>query len=94
MKRTSYSTYEAKARFSELVRKVRAGETVYISYRGTEVAEMRPLKEKRTPEETLTELENRGLVSEPGPPPPAGATKLEPLEIRPGALARFLESRD
>ena len=29
-----YSTYEAKARFSEVIRKVRAGQRVVIAYRG------------------------------------------------------------
>jgi antitoxin (DNA-binding transcriptional repressor) of toxin-antitoxin stability system len=39
-----YSTYEAKARFSEVIRKVRAGQRVVIAYRGAEVAEIRRLE--------------------------------------------------
>jgi len=38
----TYSTYEAKAKFSEVIRKVRAGQTVRIAYRGEEIAEVRP----------------------------------------------------
>ena len=39
-----YSAYDAKARFSELLRAVMDGERVVISYRGKPVAEMRPLE--------------------------------------------------
>ena len=35
-----YSTYEAKAKLSEILRKVRAGQKVGISYRGELVAEV------------------------------------------------------
>jgi len=41
-----YSTYEAKARFSEVIRKVRDGQRVVIAYRGEEVAEIRPLENR------------------------------------------------
>ncbi len=34
----AYSTYEAKARFSELPRKVRDGASMIVIYRGEEVA--------------------------------------------------------
>ena len=40
-----YSIYDAKARFSELIRKVREGRTVMVSYRGEPVAEIRPVGE-------------------------------------------------
>ena len=30
----TYSTYEAKAKFSEILRKIRGGESVYVTYRG------------------------------------------------------------
>lgn len=39
-----YSTHDAKARFSELVRKVREGRSVTITYRGEPVAELRPIE--------------------------------------------------
>ena len=40
----TYSTYEAKARFSEVLRQVREGKTVTISYRGEPAAEIRPIR--------------------------------------------------
>lgn len=86
-----YSTYEAKARFSEVLRKVRAGQRVVIAYRGQPLAEIRPVEKRRSPlEERLSQLEERGLVSRPARP----RGPLRPLARRPGALARFLESRD
>jgi prevent-host-death family protein len=86
-----YSTYEAKARFSEILRKVRAGRRVRISYRGEEVAEIAPIEPAvRSLQASLKRLEEAGLI---GPPSrPAGL--LRPIAKRPGALARFLESRD
>jgi len=90
MNPTRYSTYEAKARFSEILRKVRSGESVYISYRGKEVAEIRPIQEQATVEQRLERLEQRGVLT-PRPPEPA---QLRPLTRSPGALQRFLDSRD
>ncbi|MDH3734141.1 MAG: type II toxin-antitoxin system prevent-host-death family antitoxin, partial [Gemmatimonadota bacterium] len=62
-----YSTYEAKAKFSEILRQVREGKTITISYHGEPVAEIRPIEKKQTLEERLDELERRGvLVRQPG----------------------------
>ncbi len=87
----TYSTYEAKARFSEVLRQVRQGKTVTISYRGEPAAEIRPIKRrKQTLEERLEELERRGVLvpaKSPGQPFPM-------LERRPGALERFLAERN
>ena len=85
-----YSTYEAKSRFSEILRKVRGGESVYISYRGREVAEIRPIQEEASVEERLRRLEERGVLSSDGGSP----SRLAPLVRVSGALQRFLESRD
>ena len=90
MKASRYSTYEAKARFSEILRKVRGGESVYISYRGKEVAEIRPIQEQATVEERLDRLERRGVLT----PRPPETVRLRPLTRSPGALQRFLDSRD
>ena len=58
-----YSTYEAKARFSEILRKVRAGRRVTISYRGEEIAEVRPIvRGRRSLERSLTRLEEAGTI--------------------------------
>jgi prevent-host-death family protein len=84
-----YSTYEAKARFSEILKKVREGQTVRISYHGEEVAEVRPLERETTLEGRLATLRDRGVLFE-GEEPAA----LRPLARKPGALERFLDSRE
>ncbi len=84
-----YSTYEAKAKFSEILRRVRAGARVRISYHGEEVAEVRPLSAPQNLEGSLRRMEEEGVVSGTG-----GSTLPKPLAKRPGALARFLGSRD
>lgn len=86
-----YCAREAKARFSEILRQVRAGQPVRISYRGREVAEIRPLADTATTlEERLAELERQGVLI------PAERTpgKLRPVAHAPGGLDRFLAGRD
>lgn len=86
-----YSTYEAKARFSEVMRKVRGGKRVLIAYRGEPIAEIRPIEGAGVGlEKSLARLEDEGILSRAGKP----AGSLRPLAKRPGALARFLESRE
>ena len=86
-----YSTYEAKAKLSEILRKVRAGQKVGISYRGELVAEVSPVKrEMETLSQRLERLKAQGAIvaaRHPGTPFPR-------IARRPGALKRFLESRD
>ena len=86
-----YSTYEAKARFSEVLRLVRSGTPVTVSHRGEPVAEIRPIEQQpRTITERLEELERRGILvrsREPRKPLTAVARKA-------GALDRFLAERD
>ena len=85
----TYSLYEAKAKFSEIIRKVREGKSVTVSYRGQRVAEIRPFTNPDTMEDRLKELEARGIVVRAG-----GRPRLKPIAKRPGALARFLRDRD
>lgn len=86
-----YSAYEAKAKFSEVLRQVQAGQKVIIAYRGKEIAEIRPIVAARsTLEQHLKRLEERGVIVRAQRP----VGPLRPLAKRPGALARFLESRD
>ena len=91
MSNNTYSTYEAKTRFSEVLRQVRAGATVTVTYRGKPVAEIRPIEPRpRTIEERLDELERRGeLVRSREPRAP-----LRPIAHVPGALERFLADRN
>lgn len=87
----TYSTYEAKARFSEVLRQVRTGTTVTVTYRGEPVAEIRPIEARpRTIEARLDELRRSGeLIPAKGPRKPFRA-----IADRPGALERFLAERD
>ena len=87
----TYSTYEAKARFSEVLRQVRAGETVTVTYRGEPVAEIQPIRaEPDAFEARIADLERRGVLV-----PPTGPMKpLRAIAHVPGALDRFLADRD
>ena len=86
----SYSTYEAKAKFSEIMRKVRGGQSVVISYRGTEMAEIRPIVREEDEDAIVRRLEEEGIVSRA----PNARRVFEPIAKRPGALKRFLEERE
>lgn len=86
-----YSTYEAKARFSEIIREVREGKVVTVSYRGEPVAEIRAIRrEPQTLEAHLDGLERRGIIAPSARPRTARAA----LARRPGALKRFLDERN
>ena len=87
----TYSIYEAKARFSEVIREVREGKTVTVSYRGEPVAEIRAIQRSATPslEDRLKDLERQGALVRSGRPRNAFKT----VARRPGALARFLSER-
>ena len=85
----TYSTYEAKARFSEVLRSVRQGRSVFVSYRGREVAEIRPVEPRESAAERLRLLETRGVVGQLG----ETAIELTPIVRRRGALFRYLSGR-
>ena len=92
MEREVYSTYEAKARFSELLRKVMKNKRIVITHRGTPVAELGPVSDDDVSvDEHLARLRDQGAI-EPARTSPRGA--FETIEVRPGALARFLLDRD
>lgn len=87
----TYSLYDAKAKLSEVVRKVREGHNVTITVHGEPVAEMRPIsKAEGGLAARLEELKARGVLhpaaARPGP--------IRPIAKRPGALKRFLDERD
>jgi prevent-host-death family protein len=85
----SYSVYEAKAKFSDLLRKVRSGQNVIITYRGEEIAEIRPVAATQDIESRIRMAEERGTVWAA-----EGRGRFPKLATRPGGLSRFLESRD
>jgi prevent-host-death family protein len=86
----TYTTYEAKAKLSEILRRVRGGETVRISYYGEEVAEVRPIEAHLDTRRRLERLVAAGIVEAPGD----AGSRLEAIAQRQGALRRFLEERE
>ena len=86
----TYSTYEAKAKFSEVIRRVRDGDTVVVSYRGEPVAEIKPIEPPKTSlEERMAELERQGVLIRARNP----GGRFKSSGRRPGALQRFLDER-
>ena len=87
----TYSMYDAKARFSEVLRHVRQGKTVTVSYRGKPTAEIRPIQpENQTLEERLQQMEREGtLVGSK-----SRKRNFRTIGRRPGALERFLADRN
>ena len=86
----TYSTYEAKAKFSEIIRSVREGKTVTVSYRGEPVAEIRPLQRAATIEQRTLELERKDVLVGPR----ESRVPFEGGVHVPGALETFLRERD
>lgn len=74
-----------------MIRQVREGKSVTVSYRGEPVAKISPVRQQRTPtlEQRLRDLEQRGVLVRSRESPSLGL-----VERRPGALARFLAERD
>jgi prevent-host-death family protein len=88
---TIYSTYEAKAKFSEIIRRARGGQRAVIAYRGKPVAEVRPIEQREVSlAERLERMEEEGLLSQPA----KSVVRRTPTARRPGALRRFLDSRE
>jgi prevent-host-death family protein len=87
----TYSTYEAKAKLSEILRKVESGRTIFISRRGQTIAEIRPLRKGPTGlAQRIVELSEQGALS----PPSNERGSLRPAVRRRGALRRFLSDRN
>ena len=70
-----YSTYEAKAKFSEILRRVRAGGTVRISCHGEAVAEVRPVSPPRSLGVSLRRMEEEGVVVRASSSTPCSAAR-------------------
>lgn len=88
-----FAVHEAKVRFSELLRRVRRGERVVITWHGKAVAELRPHEPAvESLDERWRRLASEGRIA----PAVAGAATLglRPVARRPGALERFLAERD
>jgi prevent-host-death family protein len=88
----TYSTYEAKARLSELLAQVRKGDVVTITHRGEAVAEVTPIRRPETSiGERLEELRRKGVLSFPAS---TAKSEFKSLVKKRGALRRFLDSRE
>ena len=85
----AYPVYEAKAKLSELLRRVKRGRTVTISERGREIARVSPIRATPDLLSRLERLEREGVVV-PAVGPVAG---IRPLLRKRGALRRFLSAR-
>ncbi len=87
----TYSAYDAKARFSEVLRQVRDGKTVTVSYRGKPVAEIHAIRDSpATIEARLDDLERQGILVRSDEP----RTPMKAARRRTGAVKRFLADRD
>lgn len=92
----AYSLYEAKARFSALIRQVREGRSVTITLHGEPVAQLRPYQK---PDRPQTLLERIAELAERGAATLARREASDPEVFRvgkktPGALQRFLDERE
>ena len=86
----TYSTYEAKARLSELLGRVRKGDVVTITHRGEPIAEVRPVERAAASlSSRIDDLRKNGIIAQKGQ---KGTFKV--LTRRTGALRRFLDSRE
>ena len=96
MKSTSVS--EAKARWSEWIRRVARGEPILILSRGRPVARLVPIRagERETADARVTRLERSGVLTHP--PKPADWSFLDALLPRArgkrGVLDALREERD
>jgi antitoxin (DNA-binding transcriptional repressor) of toxin-antitoxin stability system len=87
---TVYSAYEAKTKLAEILRRVRAGASVTITYHGKPVAEVRAIGRGPTSlAERLEALGEQGRIVRR-----RGAGKLRPIARRSGGLGRFLAERE
>lgn len=92
MRGDTYSTYEAKAHLSELLRKVQQRRRIVITSHGRPIAQVLPFDpaEDETFAQRVERLRASGLIEGAN----LEATELEPVAKRRGALARFLADRD
>lgn len=91
MEKETYTTYEAKARFSELLRKVSANKRIIITRHGVPVAELGPIQaDPESLEHRLRQMAEAGSLQRAA----TQTVTFPTLAERPGALARFLDDRD
>ena len=88
--KSKYSIYEAKTHLSEILRQVKNHRAVVITDRGKEVARVVPIEDTSTLEKRIEAMERAGTLTRATGRP----SDLKPIARRPGALKRFLETRN
>jgi len=86
----SYPVHEAKAKLSEILRRVKQGRSVTISERGREIARVVPVERPADLPSRLRQLEREGVILRRS----GSAASIRLVARRPGALRRFLGSRE
>jgi prevent-host-death family protein len=86
---------EAKNGLSALIDRVRAGETVVITDRGTPVARLEPMTTHPDPDGRLARLERAGIIRRGLAPPPLDLLAKPAPRLPPGvsAVEAVLEER-
>lgn len=85
----AYSIYEAKARLSELLRKVKEGAEITVTERGTPIAKVIPFPTDDSFHSRIQRLQQSGQIQ------PRKQKTLQPSDvIVKGGLKRFLEDRE
>jgi antitoxin (DNA-binding transcriptional repressor) of toxin-antitoxin stability system len=91
----SVGVKQLKARLSEYIRVVKAGETVLITDRDEVVAELRPAHRQRAAppsiEDRLQVLADAGALTRPSLPKRDWTWKVKGLGLPPGTAARLLD---
>lgn len=88
--KSKYSIYEAKTHLSEIIRSVKQDRSVIITDRGKEVARVVPIVDSTNFEKRLEAMERAGIITSATGRP----SDIKPIAHRPGALKRFLETRN
>lgn len=89
--RNTYSLYDAKAKLSAIIRRVREGQTAVITHHGQPVAEIRPFEAGRGGlDARLADLESRGIIVRAS----GQGASIPGIVKRQGAVKRFLAERD
>lgn len=88
----SYSIYEAKAKLSELIRRVKHNRLITITERNVPVAMVIPIKKSSNKkiEQILKELEEQGIIESRE----ANISNIKTILKKKNVLKRFLESRE
>ncbi|MEI6805930.1 MAG: type II toxin-antitoxin system prevent-host-death family antitoxin [Myxococcaceae bacterium] len=86
----AYSIYETKARFSEILRMVKAGKEVIVNERGHSIARILPFKKPDNLQEHWDWLCSSGQILKTN----IAKKDFSPQKQAKGALERFLKERE